>query len=94
MFAPTHSAIAAEQILAVVAELQSTYKIDAANIHACGFSQGAVVTWQLYCAAPSLWASIAPVSGGGCVSNGVPAVAVPVRSTSAAHSDERRLDAL
>lgn len=76
----------AKDILRLVAELRDTYRLDAERLHACGFSQGGVMTWQLYCDAPDLWASIAPIAAGSpCFRAGVPITRLPVLYTHGRH---------
>jgi polyhydroxybutyrate depolymerase len=50
-------------VRAIVAELQTSYKIDAKRIYATGLSNGGILSFRLACEASDLFAAIAPVSG-------------------------------
>ncbi len=50
-------------IRALVAEVQSTYRIDSKRIYATGLSNGAIFSYRLACDAADLFAAIAPVAG-------------------------------
>jgi len=76
-------AYAARLMLQVVDELRASFRLDDGRLHATGFSEGSVMTWQLLCERPSLWASVAPTAAGStCFGNAnqslAPAHPVPV----------------
>lgn len=50
-------------VRAVIAEIQSKYKIDSKRIYAAGLSNGAIFSYRLACDASDIFAAIAPVSG-------------------------------
>lgn len=50
-------------IRAVIADVESQYKIDAKRIYATGLSNGAIFSYRLACDASDIFAAIAPVAG-------------------------------
>ena len=59
----------ADRALAILAEVQKTYKIDDKRLYLTGLSMGGSGTWSLAAAHPNKWAAIAPICGGGDPSN-------------------------
>jgi predicted peptidase len=55
----------AERALAILAEVQKTYKVDAKRLYLTGLSMGGAGTWSLAAAFPDKWAAIVPICGGG-----------------------------
>jgi predicted peptidase len=55
----------AKRALAILDEVQKTYKIDAKRIYLTGLSMGGFGTWSLAAAHPDRWAAIVPICGGG-----------------------------
>jgi predicted peptidase len=55
----------AERALAILAEVQKTYKVDPKRIYLSGLSMGGFGTWSVAAAHPDRWAAIAPICGGG-----------------------------
>jgi predicted peptidase len=55
----------AERALAILAEVQKAYKIDARRVYLTGLSMGGYGTWSLAAAYPDRWAAIVPICGGG-----------------------------
>ena len=51
--------------LAILDEVQKTYKIDSKRVYLTGLSMGGFGTWSLAAAYPDRWAAIAPICGGG-----------------------------
>jgi predicted esterase len=57
---------AAEQdVLDVMADVERTYKVDAARIYLMGHSMGGFGTWSISMNHPELFAALGPISGGG-----------------------------
>src|SRR5262249_15773915 len=54
---------AEEDVLRVIKEVQSSYKVDPARVYLTGPSLGAVGVWQMAFDHPELFAAVAPVSG-------------------------------
>lgn len=50
-------------IRAVIAEIESQYKIDRKRIYATGLSNGAIFSYRLACDASDIFAAIAPIAG-------------------------------
>jgi polyhydroxybutyrate depolymerase len=50
-------------VRALIAEVESKYKIDPKRIYASGLSNGAIFSYRLACDASDIFAAIAPVSG-------------------------------
>jgi predicted peptidase len=55
----------AKRALAILAEVQKEYKIDAKRVYLTGLSMGGYGTWSLAAKYPERWAAIVPVCGGG-----------------------------
>jgi predicted peptidase len=55
----------ADRALAILDEMQKTYKIDNKRIYLTGLSLGGMGTWSLAAADPERWAAIVPICGGG-----------------------------
>lgn len=55
----------ANRALAILDEVQKTYKTDKHRVYLTGLSMGGFGTWSLAAAYPNRWAAIAPVCGGG-----------------------------
>jgi predicted peptidase len=55
----------AKRALAILDEVQKTYKVDSRRIYLTGLSMGGFGTWSLAAAHPNKWAAIAPICGGG-----------------------------
>ena len=51
--------------MAILAEVEKSYKVDPARVYLTGLSMGGYGTWSLAAAHPKKWAAIAPVCGGG-----------------------------
>ena len=57
---------AAEQdVLDAMADVQRTYRVDAARIYLMGHSMGAYGTWSIAMNHPDIFAALGPISGGG-----------------------------
>ena len=54
----------ADRALAILEEVQKSYKIDDKRLHLTGLSMGGSGTWSLAAAYPTRWAAIAPICGG------------------------------
>jgi len=52
-----------DKIKTFIKEVSSKYKADAKNVYLCGFSQGAMMCYEVGLTAPELLAGIAPLSG-------------------------------
>lgn len=59
----------AKRALAILAEVQKTYKTDPNRVYLTGLSMGGYGTWSLAAAHPEKWAAIAPICGGGNPAN-------------------------
>ena len=55
----------AKRALAILDEVEKTYKVDNKRIYLTGLSMGGFGTWSLATAYPDKWAAIAPICGGG-----------------------------
>jgi predicted peptidase len=55
----------ADRALAMLDEVQKTYKIDTKRVYLTGLSMGGGGTWSLAAAYPERWAAIVPICGGG-----------------------------
>jgi predicted peptidase len=55
----------ADRALAILDEVQKTYKVDTKRVYLTGLSLGGYGTWSLAAAQPDRWAAIAPICGGG-----------------------------
>jgi predicted peptidase len=55
----------ANRALAILDEVQKSYKIDDKRLYLTGLSMGGYGTWSLAAAHPDKWAAIAPICGGG-----------------------------
>jgi predicted peptidase len=55
----------AKRALAILAEIQKEYKVDAKRIYLTGLSMGGYGTWSLAVKYPDRWAAIVPVCGRG-----------------------------
>ncbi len=55
----------AKQALAILADVQKHYKVDAKRVYLTGLSMGGFGTWSLAAAYPKKWAAIVPICGGG-----------------------------
>src|SRR5262249_4609801 len=60
----SYGAPAEEDVMRVIKEVQSSYKVDPARIYLTGHSVGAIRAWQLASDYPQTFAGLAPVSGG------------------------------
>jgi predicted peptidase len=58
----------ADRALAMLEEVQKTYKIDSKRLYLTGLSLGGMGTWSLAAAHPDKWAAIAPICGSGDLS--------------------------
>jgi len=56
---------AEQDVLDVLAEMRRVYKVDAQRIYLAGHSMGGYGTWSLSQAHPTIFAALAPISGGG-----------------------------
>jgi predicted peptidase len=54
-----------KRALAILAEVQKSYKVDDKRIYLTGLSMGGSGTWSLAAAHPEMWAAIVPLCGGG-----------------------------
>jgi len=59
-----YGAAAEEDVLRVISEVRSNYKIDASRIYLTGHSVGGFGAWQIAFDHPEIFAALAPVSGG------------------------------
>jgi predicted peptidase len=59
----------AERALAILDEVQKTYKTDTKRVYLTGLSMGGGGTWSLAAAYPDRWAAIVPICGGGDPAN-------------------------
>lgn len=57
----------ADRALAILEEVQKSYKVDDKRLYLTGLSMGGSGTWSLAAAHPNKWAAIAPICGGGDV---------------------------
>ena len=55
----------AKRALAILDEVQKTYKVDNKRVYLTGLSMGGFGTWSLAAALPDRWAAIVPICGGG-----------------------------
>jgi predicted peptidase len=55
----------ADRALAILDEVQKSYKIDSKRLYLTGLSMGGSGTWSLAAAQPTKWAAIAPICGRG-----------------------------
>jgi predicted peptidase len=55
----------AKRALAILAEVEKEYKVDAKRVYLTGLSMGGYGTWSLATAQPDKWAAIVPICGGG-----------------------------
>src|ERR1039458_2362296 len=79
---------AAEQdVLDAMADVERTYRVDAARIYLMGHSMGAYGTWSIAMNHPEIFAALGPISGGG-----TPAGMVKIRHIPAyvVHGDDDR----
>jgi predicted peptidase len=79
---------AAEQdVLDAMADVQRTYRVDAARIYLMGHSMGGYGTWSIAMNHPDIFAALGPISGGG-----TPAGMVKIRHIPAyvVHGDDDR----
>lgn len=67
----------AQRTLAMLAEVQKDYKIDAKRIYLTGLSMGGYGTWSLAAKHPERWAAIVPVCGKGNPENGEKIKGIP-----------------
>ena len=65
-------------VAAMLDELNRLYSVDTRRVYACGFSNGAMLSYRLACELPERFAAIAAVSGALAVDGPVPARPVPV----------------
>jgi predicted esterase len=56
---------AAKDVLDVMADVQRTYRVDAARIYLMGHSMGGYGTWSIAMEHPEIFAALGPISGGG-----------------------------
>jgi predicted peptidase len=68
---------AEQDVLDVLAEMRRVYKVDAQRIYLTGHSMGGYGTWSLAQAHPTLFAALAPISGGGNTAGMVKIAAIP-----------------
>jgi predicted peptidase len=54
-----------KRALAILAEVQKTYKVDPQRIYLTGLSMGGYGTWSFATTYPDRWAAIVPICGGG-----------------------------
>jgi predicted peptidase len=54
-----------ERALAILQEVQKSYKTDPSRLYLSGLSMGGYGTWSLAAAFPERWAAIVPICGGG-----------------------------
>jgi predicted peptidase len=54
-----------EKVLALVDEIEETYRVDKSRVYLTGLSMGAYGTWAVASVAPDRFAAIAPICGGG-----------------------------
>lgn len=59
----------ADRALAILDEVQKSYKIDSKRLYLTGLSMGGSGTWSLAAAQPNKWAAIAPICGRGETEN-------------------------
>jgi predicted peptidase len=57
----------AQRALAILAEVEKDYKVDAKREYLSGLSMGGMGTWSLAIAHPNKWAAIVPICGRGDV---------------------------
>jgi len=55
----------ADRALAILDEVQKSYKIDSKRVYLTGLSLGGMGTWSIAAAQPDRWAAIVPICGGG-----------------------------
>jgi predicted peptidase len=55
--------------MAILAEVEKTYKTDPKRVYLTGLSMGGFGTWSLAAAHPDRWAAIVPICGGGNVAD-------------------------
>jgi predicted peptidase len=55
----------ADRALAILAEVEKSYKTDRRRVYLTGLSMGGFGTWSLAAAYPERWAAIVPICGGG-----------------------------
>src|SRR5262245_36376384 len=55
----------AKRALAILDEVQKSFKVDEQRVYLTGLSMGGFGTWSLAAAHPERWAAIAPICGGG-----------------------------
>ena len=54
-----------KRALAILAEVEKSYKVDPKRVYLTGLSMGGFGTWSLAAAFPQKWAAIVPICGGG-----------------------------
>jgi predicted peptidase len=54
-----------KRALAILDEVQKTYKVDGKRVYLTGLSLGGFGTWSMATAEPQRWAAIVPICGGG-----------------------------
>ncbi len=54
-----------KRALAILAEVEKSYKVDPKRVYLTGLSMGGFGTWSLAAAHPDKWAAIVPICGGG-----------------------------
>jgi predicted peptidase len=54
-----------KRAMAILAEVEKTYKTDPKRVYLTGLSMGGFGTWSLAAAHPEKWAAIVPICGGG-----------------------------
>jgi poly(3-hydroxybutyrate) depolymerase len=69
-----------ETVVALLDDVNSTYRVDKARIYATGQSQGGYMTWFMAAEYPERFAAIAPVAGGGDPEMGCELAPVPAWS--------------
>jgi predicted esterase len=68
---------AEQDVLDVLAEMRRVYKVDAQRIYLTGHSMGGYGTWSLAQAHPTMFAALAPISGGGNTGGMAKIAAIP-----------------
>ncbi|HWQ52184.1 MAG TPA: PHB depolymerase family esterase [Bryobacteraceae bacterium] len=60
-----HGGADAADAMAVLADVEAIWRIDARRVHLTGISMGGYGAWSLAAAYPQRWASLVPICGGG-----------------------------
>jgi predicted peptidase len=67
-----------KRAMAILAEVEKNWKVDAKRVYLTGLSMGGYGTWSLAAAHPTRWAAIAPVCGGGNPADAAKIKSIPV----------------